>query len=92
MKIEDLRGKINETDNKIVRLITERMKIAEEIGREKRKQGKQIEDEEREKKVLEKVRGIAREEGINEEAIESIYKQIITISKRVQGMAVAFQG
>ena len=44
MSLEKLRKKIDETDDKIVRLIAERIRIAEEIGREKSKQGKQIED------------------------------------------------
>ncbi len=92
MRIEDLRGKISETDARIVRLIAERMKIAEEMGREKKKQGKQIEDKQREKVVIEKIRGISKQEGINPDDIESIYKQIITVSKRVQGITVAFQG
>jgi len=92
MSLEDLRKKIDEADTKIVKLIAERIRIAEEIGREKRKLGKQIEDAEREKRVLENIRGIAQEESINQEAIESIYRQIVTVSKSVQGIVVAFQG
>ena len=41
MSLEDLRGKIDEADTRIVRLIAERIRIAEEIGGEKKKQGKQ---------------------------------------------------
>ena len=43
MSLEELRKKIDEADAKIVKLIAERIRIAEEIGREKKKQGKQIE-------------------------------------------------
>jgi len=92
MSVEDLRGKIDEADARIVRLLAERIRIAEEMGKEKEKQGKQIEDREREEKVLERVRGIAREENISQEAVEGLYRQIITISKSVQGIMVAFQG
>jgi len=92
MSLEDLRQKIDEADTKIVKLIAERIRITEEIGREKKKQGKQIEDAGREKKVVENVISIAQEEGINQEAIESIYRQIVTVSKNMQGTAVAFQG
>ncbi len=92
MSLEDLRRKIDETDTQIVRLIAERLRIAQEIGKEKKKQGKQVEDSEREKKVLEKVRSIAQEEKISQEDIESIYRQIVTVSKSVQGIVVAFQG
>ncbi len=92
MSVEDLRKKIDETDARIVKLLAERIRIAEEIGKEKEGQSKQVEDKGREEIVLGKVRSIAREENINQEAIESIYRQIIAIAKSVQGVVVAFQG
>jgi len=92
MSLDDLRRKIDETDTKIVKLLAERMRIAQEIGKEKDKQGKQVEDEGREKAVLEKVKGVAQEENISPESIESIYRQIITVSRSMQGIVVAFQG
>ena len=92
MNIEDIRRKIDEADSRIVKLIGERIRLAEEIGRTKRKRGKQIEDREREKKVLENVKSIARGENISQEDIESIYRQIVVASKRIQGAGIAFQG
>ena len=92
MSLEDLRRKIDEADAQIVRLIAERIRIAKEIGGEKRQRGKQIEDTEREQTVLENVRTIAQKENINQEDIESIYRQIMAVSKGMEGMAVAFQG
>ncbi len=92
MSLEDLRRKIDEADAKIVRLIAERIRISEEIGKGKKRQGRQIGDTEREKKVLENVRRMARDEKISQEDVESVYRQIMTVSKSVQGLAVAFQG
>jgi len=92
MSLNDLRKKIDEADAKIVHLIAERIKIVQEIGKEKQGEGKQIEDRERERKVLENVRQIAQEKGLSQEDIESIYRQIVTVSKRRQGIVVAFQG
>jgi len=92
MSVEDLRRKIDETDARIVKLLAERIRIAEEVGREKNKKGKQIEDKGREKVVLDKVKGIARKGNVSPEGIEAVYRQIIAISRNVQGMAVAFQG
>lgn len=92
MKIEDLRKKIDETDAEIVRLIGERIRVAEEIGKVKKKQGKQVEDEERERRVLKNVKDIARTKHISPKDIENIYRQIVTASKRIQGAMVAFQG
>ncbi len=92
MKMEDLRRKIDEADADIVKLIGERIRIAEEIGREKKKLGKQIVDIEREKRVLENVKSIAQGESISQEDIEGIYRQIVTACKRVQEVEGAFQG
>ena len=92
MKLDDLREQIDKTDAEIVRLIGQRMKIAEGIGKEKGKQHRHIVDKEREHSVLENVRHIAREEKVNQEDVESIYKQIVAISKGTQEMVVAFQG
>lgn len=92
MSLEDLRDEIDEIDARIVELISGRMRIAEEIGKEKQKQGKHIEDKERERRVLENVRSIAQEENISQETIENIYRQILKASKGIQGTKVAFQG
>lgn len=92
MSLDDLRKKIDETDAKIVKLMADRIRIVREIGDQKKREGKQIEDIAREEKVLENIRALAREENLNQEDIESIYRQIVTISKNVQGITVAFQG
>lgn len=84
MSLDELRKKIDKTDDKIVRLIAERIRISEEIGEEKKRQGRQIGDTERERKVLENIRRIARDEKISQENIESIYRQIMVASKKVQ--------
>ncbi len=92
MSVKDLRKKIDEADTKIVRLIADRMRIAQEIGAEKRKQGKQIKDAAREERVLANVRNLAQEENISQEGIENIYQQIVTASRSIEGIVVAFQG
>jgi len=92
MGLEDLRKRIDETDAEIVRLISRRIKIVEEIGREKEKQGKIIEDRVREQIVLANVKGIAQQENLSPEIIDSIYRQIITVCRASQGTIVAFQG
>jgi chorismate mutase/prephenate dehydratase len=92
MSLEDLRKKIDEVDIEMVKLLAERMRIAEKIGGEKIGQGKQIRDSEREKKVLENVKSLAQKEKISEEDIASVYRQIVNVAKRVQGASIAFQG
>ena len=92
MNLEDSRRKIDETDTNIVKLIAERIRIAQEIGEEKKKRGKQIDDKEREKRVWENIKSLARDENISQEVIARIYKEIVTACKRTQGKEVAFQG
>ena len=92
MSLEELRKKIDAADTRIVKLIAERIRIAEEIGKEKKKQGKQIVDKGREREVLENIKSIAQDENINQEDIASIYRQIVTACKGRQETAVAFQG
>ena len=92
MNLEDLRKKIDTLDAEIVTLIAERVKVAEEIGKGKKKQNKLIEDKEREFRVLENVKRIARDKKINRADIEDIYHRIIAACKNMEGIEVAFQG
>jgi len=92
MSLENLRKKIDEADEKIVRLIAERIKIAEEIGGLKKQQGKQIEDAKREQAVLENITKLAGQENLNPEDIARIYRLIMSMAKSVEGTVVAFQG
>ena len=92
MNLEDLRKKIDDVDARIVALIAERVRIAEEIGRGKREQNKLIEDKGREYQVLENVKSIARDKNISQEDIEGIYNRIIAACKSIEGVEVAFQG
>ena len=92
MSVEDLRKRIDEADAEIVRVIAQRLRIAEELGKRKRERGAQIEDKARERVVLGRIKDIARAEDISEEDIESIYEQVITVCRRMQQTTVAFQG
>ena len=94
MSLEKLRKQIDNVDARITELIGERMSIAEEIGRGKRAKGRSIEDREREKRVLENVKRIAREQNIDidGEELENIYGRIIAACKNKEGVTAAFQG
>jgi len=92
MNLEELRKKIDEIDAEVVELIGERIRIAQEIGERKRAGGKQINDRQREGKVLEHIKGLARSESISEDVIESIYEPRVAACRRTQGKEVAFQG
>ncbi|MFA5553800.1 MAG: prephenate dehydratase [Phycisphaerae bacterium] len=58
MAIEDLRKRIDEIDDELVKLLNERAQVVVEIGKEKNKTGGQIYAPDREKKVLEKIKSV----------------------------------
>ena len=92
MSLEDLRNSVDDVDARLVRLLAERLKLSGEIGAEKLRLGKSIIDTSREAAVMQRIRRLAAEEGIDSAAVENVYRRIITASKGVQGISVAFQG
>jgi len=92
MNLDDLRKKIDDIDARLVELIAERIKTAETIGKGKKAEARLIEDRERELKVLRNVRALAREKGISPSDAETIYRNIIEACRKIQAVAVAFQG
>jgi chorismate mutase/prephenate dehydratase len=92
MSMENLRQQVDELDTRIIKLIAERMAVTRNIGREKMAAGKPVEDIAREQAVLERVRGLARNECLNPVEIAKIYQRIFFACKEVQGATVAFQG
>lgn len=92
MNLKDLRKKIDELDAQLVELIGERIKIAEEIGQGKKEESRLIEDRERELRVLRNVRDMARDRSISPSDMENIYRGIIDACRKIQGVAVAYQG
>ncbi|MFH1382535.1 MAG: prephenate dehydratase [Chloroflexota bacterium] len=92
MSLEEFRQKIDKVDAQLIKLIAERIRISEEIGRTKKASGQPVTDNNREKVVIDKVKKLARAEKINPADIENVYRQLIRMSKGVQGVVVAFQG
>jgi len=92
MSLEEMRKRIDEVDEEIVRLLAERIRQSQLIGREKQKNSKPVEDAAREKKVLSHIAAIARAEQVDEKEVQNVYRQIFKSSKSVQGVTVAFQG
>jgi chorismate mutase/prephenate dehydratase len=92
MSLDELRKQIDDLDSRIVSLIAARLQVTKEIGQEKQEADHPIEDKVREKIVLEKVKSLALTQNLNPEEVEKIYQHIITASKELQGVTVAFQG
>lgn len=84
MSLEELRKKIAFTDEKILALVSERMQIASEVGRVKRKSGTPVLNKEVENAVISRYRNFAEEEGINPDFAEELAVLLMTWSKRIQ--------
>ena len=85
MSIEEARKKIDRVDDRIISLIAHRIRLAEQIGKEKLQRGKRITDKSREMQVLENIKALAQREGISPEDAETIYRLIIAAAKGNEG-------
>lgn len=87
LTLDDLRDSIDRVDEVIVRLLNERARIVCEIGQRKKEQNVPIYQPDREKAVIEHVRGIAVEGPLGSEAIARLFERIIdearTLERRV---------
>lgn len=82
-KIEHLRDKLDQIDEKIYNLLEERFQLTDEIGNEKRKNNLSIEDLKREVELEEKIKSKFTDPILTESVIR-IFNQIIRESKSRQ--------
>jgi len=92
MSLDELRERIDAADRDLVRLLAERLRVSKVIGEEKNSAGLPVLDAARERRVLDKVRALAAEYGVDERDVERVYERVIEVSKAVQHTTVAFQG
>jgi chorismate mutase len=86
--LEDLRNDIDRVDEVLVRLLNERARCACEVGRLKKALGVEVYQPEREKQVLEHVRGIASEGPLGPEAIARLFERIIDEARSLERRVV----
>ena len=86
--LDDLRDDIDRVDEVLVRLLNERARVACEIGRLKKELGVEVYQPEREKQVLEHVRGLATEGPLGPEAIGRLFERIIDEARRLERRVV----
>src|SRR2546427_4876841 len=82
--LDDLRNDIDRVDEVLVRLLNERARCVCEIGRLKKLQGLEVYQPDREKLVLEHVRGVAAEGPLGPEAIARLFERIIDEARRLE--------
>ena len=81
-KINELRRKIDDYDDKILNLLVKRFEISHKIGSIKQNSNSEIQDFDREKDIINRLAN--KFSMINQEHIESIFNQIFNVSKLIQ--------
>jgi len=82
-KMEELRGRLDSVNLQLLELLSERARIAQEIGQEKEKQGVPKYDPVREKKMLDEL--VALNKGpFDNETIRHLFKQVFQASLKLQ--------
>lgn len=82
--LEESRVRIDEIDNELCDLISERTSLAKDIVFSKQYLGMPIYDENREKAVHEKIEKLAREKDLDVDIIDQIVNMLTILSKNEQ--------
>lgn len=81
--LSELRERIDEIDENLIKMLNERGEVALKIGKEKRKAGIEITDKGREEDVLRQVKSTNRGPFSNSQMVE-IFQKIISEAKRLE--------
>ena len=86
-ELDNLRVKINNIDNELIKLLNDRMNISIEIGEYKKSKNMKVFDKEREENLLNKLIEINNQtidKKIDEEFIKDLWDKIMNFSKNLQ--------
>lgn len=83
-RLEALRTRIREVDQELVRLVGERRSLVLEVGRTKEELGLPVLDPPQEARVVRRAAELAREAGVDEEAVRDILWRIIASARDAQ--------
>ena len=81
-KINELRNKIDEYDDKILTLVTKRLEISDKIGSIKKKSNLEILDKNRENEIISRL--AKKFKMLKKDHIKSIFNQIFNVSRLIQ--------
>ena len=87
MDIAEWRKKIDELDLRLVELLNQRAKAAQEIGRLKRNTQMPIYEPDREKKIFENVRN-ANRGPLPDNELRHVYERIIDVMRNIQKLEI----
>lgn len=78
-EIQPFRLEIDQINEEIIKKISQRKEAALAIGEIKKKYGKPVIDKAREKAILERIREKAQNNGLEPDALERVFKEIIRL-------------
>ena len=82
MKLDELRTKIDDVDERICALLKERFDLVKEVGEAKKELGANVENRDREREVIERVRNAMPDE--LKDYAEDVFRLLIEESKDLQ--------
>jgi len=83
-RIQTLRKRIDEIDERILHFLKERMELCEAIGTTKREHGIPVRDQTREKELYKRFSEKATKLGLNPQRVEAVYREIIAMCTHAQ--------
>jgi len=83
-EIKKFRTEIDKIDKELVLLLSERVKLSEKIGAEKKKKSLPVDDPSRQAEVFEQVLSEAKKSGISDELVRPVFNLIVSHSKARQ--------
>ncbi len=84
-ELEAVRAEIGRVDEAIVSLIAERLALARRVGELKRTVGMGVLDPSREAAVVRRAGALARERGLDDEAVRDVFWRLIEMARTAQG-------
>ncbi len=90
-ELQEMRLEIDEIDERLVKLLEERLKVCEEVAEYKVASGKKVLDKQREQEKLKTLYAMAGSE-FNGHCIEELFSQIMAMSRKMQYQILAKRG
>ncbi len=85
VELEAIRAEIGRVDEAIIFLIDERLRLARRVGEIKRSVGMGVLDPSREAAVVRRAGALARERGLDDEAVRDVFWRLIEMARTAQG-------
>jgi chorismate mutase len=85
IELAAIRAEIERVDEAIVFLIDERLRLARRVGELKRTAGLRVLDPSREAAVVRRAGTLARDRGLDDEAVREVFWRLIEMARAAQG-------